>query len=369
MTARRLKLPTCVALVASRFGVLSVPVVLAVLTIVVLKPRAEGRGLLLHGPNQRRVQIVGDYLREAVPPNAVILTYLQSGAAAHYTGRPIVRLEMLDPSRLDEVVADLSRRGYQPAFVLDDAMEGASFRARFAGSNYSALESPARAEFWSNTRVSYVVPADRLLFPNDEPFAVDVLRGAPATPSTHSTAMTPDRRSGLFPPTYESVAFRRELDEKYRDGLHRAAAPTSVDYRTSVVWMQRYLRYRLHACSHDDAVRRVFVQFGGRAVPPACSSRRSVSFPPRNELPTFRRELEREYQRTRNRRSAMTHVDEEGEAVWMQEYWRQRAEQCSHEQAAARVFGHIEGLAIPLAVNRQYTAAHGLLQLCYAPNA
>jgi len=54
---------------------------------------------------------MGRYLHEALPRNAAILTFLQGGAAALYTGRPIVRLDLLPPDKLDAIVARTRKGG------------------------------------------------------------------------------------------------------------------------------------------------------------------------------------------------------------------------------------------------------------------
>ena len=73
-----------------------------------------------------------------------------------------------------------------------------------------------------------------------------------------------------FPPRNESLEFRNQLEAKYRDGLHRSPGSTSVDNEGAVVWIQEYLRYRVNACTHGDAVQKVFLQIDGRGIQPIC---------------------------------------------------------------------------------------------------
>ncbi len=73
-----------------------------------------------------------------------------------------------------------------------------------------------------------------------------------------------------FPPRNEALDFRTTLEAKYRDGLKRGAASTSVDVEGDVVWTQEYLRYRVNACGHAIAVQNVFVQIDGLPAPPVC---------------------------------------------------------------------------------------------------
>ncbi len=73
-----------------------------------------------------------------------------------------------------------------------------------------------------------------------------------------------------FPPRNEALAFRIQLETKYRDGLRRGPNLTAVDNEGDVVWTQEYLRYRVNGCSHGDAVQRVFLQIDGRGIQPVC---------------------------------------------------------------------------------------------------
>jgi hypothetical protein len=73
-----------------------------------------------------------------------------------------------------------------------------------------------------------------------------------------------------FPPRNEPMAFRQELESKYRDDLRRGPISTSVDNEGDIVWTQEYLRYRVNGCTHGDAVQRVFLQIDGRGIQPVC---------------------------------------------------------------------------------------------------
>ncbi len=332
-------------LLASRSRLLQSLVVVPLL-IVVTHPKDKIRQIFDDVAGYPRVQLMGRYLREALPHNAVILTFLQSGAAAFYTGRPIVRLD-IGPEALDGVVADLSRRGYRPVLVIDDAMEGAEFRKHFKNSRYSQLDWPPRAEFWSRSAMSYFDFADRERFLNGERWRVDVLTwpvNALFRGSEHRVYIPPEF---AFPPTHETLAFRRILEDKYRDGLRRSSAASHVDLRDSVVWTRRYIRYRVQKCAHEDAVARIITQLEGRDVPPVCGPTRDVNFPPRDEVVDFRRQLEVTFRDHLKKAPGLTHVDLEGDAVWTQEYLRYRVGNCSHLDAVERVMRQIDGGGVP----------------------
>jgi hypothetical protein len=151
-----------------------------------------------------------------------------------------------------------------------------------------------------------------------------------------------------FPPRNESMDFRLQLEAKYRDGLRRGATSTTVDNEGDVVWMQEYLRYRVNACSHQQASDRVMQQIDGYGVPPVCGSVSSsqVNFPPRNEPLAFRNDLETKYRDGLGRPPLPTYVDREGNAVWVQEYLRYRVGGCGHVQAIDKVMQQIDGRGV-----------------------
>jgi hypothetical protein len=151
-----------------------------------------------------------------------------------------------------------------------------------------------------------------------------------------------------FPPRNESLDFRLQLEAKYRDGLRRGTTSTTVDNEGDVVWMQEYLRYRVNACSHQQATDRVMQQIDGMGVPPVCGSVSSnqANFPPRNEPLSFRNDLETKYRDGLGRPAIPTYVDREGNAVWVQEYLRYRVSGCGHTLAIDKVMRQIDGLGV-----------------------
>jgi hypothetical protein len=151
----------------------------------------------------------------------------------------------------------------------------------------------------------------------------------------------------IFPPRNEALDFGNQLEGKYQNGLHRPATSTFVDLEGSVVWMQEYLRYRVNQCGHADATSRVFTQIAGQGVQPVCglSTGAQVTFPPRNESLDFGNQLNAYYRDTLRRATVGTFVDQEGKAVWMQEYLRLRVGGCTHANAAQSVFAEIDGTA------------------------
>jgi hypothetical protein len=76
--------------------------------------------------------------------------------------------------------------------------------------------------------------------------------------------------SFAFPPRSEILAFRRDLEQTYRDELRRALTATSVDAEGVAAWLAEYLRYRVSACSHRDAVSKVMLKIQGISPPATC---------------------------------------------------------------------------------------------------
>ena len=123
-----------------------------------------------------RVDLMGRYLGEALPANAVVLSFLQSGALAFYTRRPIVRLDLLAPDTLDAAIIELGQRGYHPVIVLDELMEAPAFPARFPGSALRTLDWPPRAIARdAGAALLYFDPADRPDAQRGHQWAVDVI--------------------------------------------------------------------------------------------------------------------------------------------------------------------------------------------------
>lgn len=127
----------------------------------------SGGGLWMYPPIlaqdevQRHVAMMGRYLREVLPANAAVITFLQGGAIAYHTGRQVIRFDILDPRQFDDAVDALARRGHRPVLVIDEQSEGPFFKTRFAASRYGALDWPPRAVFAGVTTISYRDCADR----------------------------------------------------------------------------------------------------------------------------------------------------------------------------------------------------------------
>ncbi|HUE86065.1 MAG TPA: hypothetical protein VMO26_08305 [Vicinamibacterales bacterium] len=288
-----------------------------------------------------RLQSMGRYLRAALPDNAVILTFTHGAALRHATGRPVLRLDGIAPESLEAVIADLQRRGHRPVYVLDVAVEGGYFSDKFRASELSRLIWPARAEFTSATSVLYYDLQDRDAFLNGDRWTTDVLLEPP-------TALHPidwpghrvEHERVLFPVETEVLAFRSMLETTYATILGRAPEPILVPPRDALRWTQRYLRYRVHGCSHVTAMANVVGQLEGGGIAPLCALPDAVQFPPWNETVELRRALD-EKVRHSSRANQTSAVDLEGEAVWLQQYLELRVGKCSHQDASRAVIDRI----------------------------
>ena len=152
-----------------------------------------------------------------------------------------------------------------------------------------------------------------------------------------------------FPNRADALEFRNQLEAKYRDGLRRSAIPLYADAEGSVVWTQEYLRYRLNNCDHSGASLRAWAQIRSRGVLSTCGrpvTTSTVAFPPRDQTTAFRSFLEIGYRDVLRRAPSNTHVDMEGDVVWVSEYYRYRLNRCDHQQAVQRVMLQIDGRGV-----------------------
>lgn len=152
----------------------------AIVPIAAIIVAAQGRPFVRYALHdwqaQTRVRLMGHYLRETLPSNAALLSFVHSGALAYYTRKDVIRLDIVDAHSLDRVVDDLVRHNYHPVFVLDQALEESPFKQRFPDSRFGRLDWAPRAIFTTVTAVLYLDPADRQPYLDGKRWPVDVLR-------------------------------------------------------------------------------------------------------------------------------------------------------------------------------------------------
>jgi hypothetical protein len=89
-------------------------------------------GLAIHGirysgaftveASERRYTRAADYVLQ-LPSRAVLVTMLHSGSIRYYTGRDILRWDLLDPASFDAAVDHVRARGHDVYAVVDVAEE------------------------------------------------------------------------------------------------------------------------------------------------------------------------------------------------------------------------------------------------------
>ena len=82
--------------------------------------------------DERRYTRVAEYVQE-LPANAVFVSLLHSGSIRYYTGRDVLRWELVDPSSLDMAIAHIRRHGHG-VYLVVDRQDMADFTQRFANS-------------------------------------------------------------------------------------------------------------------------------------------------------------------------------------------------------------------------------------------
>jgi hypothetical protein len=216
-------------------------------------------------------------------------------------------------------------------YVFDVAIEADFVGSRFRSSQRGRLTWPARAEMASVSSVVYYDLADREAFFNGERWPTDVLvDGRSEHGNVVWSVMRGEQERIVLPIAEETSEFRSRLDALYRDQLGRNVAAPAIDPGAFVHWFRRYLRFRLHGCTHDVAAAKVWEQLASGGAPALCARPDAVSFPPEDESMDFRRQLE---ERLRDQPVVQppTSVDALGEVVWTQRYLQARVRGCSHE--------------------------------------
>ena len=82
--------------------------------------------------DERRFARVAEYV-STLPAGAVFVSLLHSGSIHYYTGRDVLRWELVDPASLDTAIAHIRKRGHDVYFV-GDPHEVSDFKERFANS-------------------------------------------------------------------------------------------------------------------------------------------------------------------------------------------------------------------------------------------
>jgi hypothetical protein len=99
-------------------------------------------GIMFLRDGEQKYADAGKYLARELPLNAVVVSMLHSGSVHLYSGRPILRYDLMAPHWIDEALDHLRRQGYAPYLLLED-WEATTFRERFASQKIVALVDAA----------------------------------------------------------------------------------------------------------------------------------------------------------------------------------------------------------------------------------
>jgi hypothetical protein len=138
------------------------------------------------------------------------------------------------------------------------------------------------------------------------------------------------------PVTEEFVQFYSELDALYRDVLGRPPRVTGAATDVRVEGIVRYLSFRLEGCGHAESERRALGYLAGTRERDLCApASTDRELPAPDQTYAFNVKLDEAIRG----RSALgsTHIDLEGEAVWLLAYARERATGITAREARVAV--------------------------------
>lgn len=149
-----------------------------------------------------------------------------------------------------------------------------------------------------------------------------------------------------LPPAADLVAFFDELDGEYRDRLRRPPVQAAASPGDRMDAIARYLAYRLGGCGHTTSLEKTLREAQRARELRWCVSAPDVSaLPPANETHAFRQALETAYRARNDGGRWITHVDLEGEAVWVLAYVRERLAGRDDRTARDSVMAAIRAIA------------------------
>ena len=69
---------------------------------------------------ERRYAVVGTYIHDALPPNAIVFSVQESGSVRFYGGRMTIRWDSIDRDWTGRAAAEMERIGLHPYMVIED---------------------------------------------------------------------------------------------------------------------------------------------------------------------------------------------------------------------------------------------------------
>lgn len=138
------------------------PVTSALVLAVALPNLGLARQLSVFGVRAReyRYEAAGRFVGAQLPTTTVIVAGHHSASAPYYSGRPVVRADLLTPAGLAALEAWAVRNGRPLAFVLDEP-EWGTLRRRLGHAEIATLSWPPRAEVGRPVATRIWVAADR----------------------------------------------------------------------------------------------------------------------------------------------------------------------------------------------------------------
>ena len=135
---------TCVALaaVAARFG----PVARVIAIALVIGGASVGYRYIKdeNALGEYRYRLMAEWVRDHVPERSIVLAMQHSGSMQHYSGRQILRYDLVPPVEFDTVLDEIVAAGYHPYLVVDE-WEVSTFQQSQRHSAQAALDWPATA--------------------------------------------------------------------------------------------------------------------------------------------------------------------------------------------------------------------------------
>jgi hypothetical protein len=145
-----------------------------------------------------------------------------------------------------------------------------------------------------------------------------------------------DVNLGMLPPLSELVRFHHALDAEYRDGLKRMPRRAFGSNEQRVHAVAKFVSYRRTGCDAEEATAKIVRELMGQRELRLCANHRAPRLstlenpghvdrlPGRDETVRMLGVIERVHEKDATRGTSESHVDTEGEAVWLQEYLRHR---------------------------------------------
>jgi Dolichyl-phosphate-mannose-protein mannosyltransferase len=121
---------------------------------------AHDAGAFDIGRGEQRFVTIARLVRNATPPNSVIIATQHSGSVRYYGERMTLRYEVLSERWLDGTIAWLQKRGIHTYILLDD-WEHDLFKKKFAEKNVLGRLDVAKVfEYWDHTSTSLYDPLE-----------------------------------------------------------------------------------------------------------------------------------------------------------------------------------------------------------------